>query len=274
MKKVCVITGGGSGMGLATAKVLGKDYFIVIAGRTVKKLEGAVQELHNAGIEVEAVACDVSDRASVDQLAAHAKAKGPIAVVVHSAGISPRMGGGTEALMRINALGTINLNEAFHDLMEKGSCMIDIASMSGYFFSPTEADMEIYQLSRSDKGQFIEKAMEKINQLPESSRAGMAYVMSKNFVIWYAKADAAKFGEKGARVISISPGTFETPMNDAEKESTDNYIPHCAIKRLGRVEEIADLIAFCASEKASYLTGTDILCDGGFVASGFVNSRR
>ena len=65
MKKVCVITGGGSGMGLATAKVMGKDHIIIISGRTVKKLEGAIDELRALNIEAKAYPCDVSDRRGI-----------------------------------------------------------------------------------------------------------------------------------------------------------------------------------------------------------------
>ncbi|WP_252187567.1 SDR family NAD(P)-dependent oxidoreductase [Anaeromonas gelatinilytica] len=78
MKNVCVITGGDSGMGLATAKILGKDNYIIIVDRTVKKLENAIAELNSDGIEAEVFACDISDRASVNKLVAHAKELGVI----------------------------------------------------------------------------------------------------------------------------------------------------------------------------------------------------
>jgi NAD(P)-dependent dehydrogenase (short-subunit alcohol dehydrogenase family) len=84
MKDVCVITGGGSGMGLATARLMGKDHSIIICGRNVNKLENAVNELLSEEIEVEAFACDVSDYISVEKLASHAKEKGRIAAVIHA----------------------------------------------------------------------------------------------------------------------------------------------------------------------------------------------
>lgn len=96
----------------------------------------------------------------------------------------------------------------------------------------------------------------------------MSNGISKNFVIWFAKQDAARFGRKGIRVLSVSPGNFETPMGELEKEEADSYTKYCALKRIGRVEEIAGLFAYCAGESAGYLTGVDILCDGGLVASG------
>lgn len=125
-----------------------------------------------------------------------------------------------------------------------------------------------YKYSRIDKEIFMKKMMERVNLFPKKLRSSIVYGISKHFVIWYAKTDAAKFGKKDIRVISVSPGNFETPMGELEKENASDYTKHCAIKRFGNVEEIANLLAFCASDKCGYLTGVDILCDGGCVASG------
>lgn len=267
MKKVCVITGGGSGMGLATAKILGKENYIIIVGRTLKKLENALLELQAEGIEAESFACDISDRASVDRLAAYAKKKGIISSVIHAAGMSPNMGD-ARTIMEANAVGTINMNEAFFGIMGEGSCIIDVSSMAAYLTPKFIMPERSYKYSRIDKEIFMKKMMARVNLFPKKARSGVAYAISKHFVIWYAKNDAEKFGQKGVRVLSISPGSFETPMGELEKDDIKNLIKHFAIKRLGHVEEIANLFAFCASDKASYLTGVDILCDGGCVASG------
>ena len=266
MKKICVITGGGSGMGLATAKILGKENYIIIAGRTLKKLEAALDELKAEGIEAESFACDIANRESVDKLAAHAKNLGTISSVIHAAGMSPNMGD-AKTIMEANALGTININEAFYNVMEEGSCIINVSSMSAYMLPKLILPESKYKYSRTDKELFMKKMLARVNLLPKKARSGVAYGISKNFVVWYSKTDAAKFGEKGIRIISVSPGSFETPMGEIEKDGIEGLIKYCAIKRLGHVEEIANLLAFCASDKAGYLTGTDILCDGGCVAS-------
>lgn len=266
MKKVCVITGGGSGMGLATAKMLGKDNYIIIVGRSIKKLESALMELSEEGIDAESFACDISNRASVDKLAEHAKSLGQITSVIHAAGMSPNMGD-AKTVMEANALGTININEAFYEVMEKGSCLIDVSSMSGYMVPSIIMPTRKYKYSRKNKELFIKMLMGRVNLFPKKLRSSVAYGISKNFVIWYAKTDAVKFGEKGIRILSVSPGSFETPMGELEKDRVTEYTNQSAIKRLGRVEEIANLFAFCVSSKASYLTGVDILCDGGCLAS-------
>lgn len=98
-------------------------------------------------------------------------------------------------------------------------------------------------------------------------KKGMAYSISKNFVVWYSQKNAGKFGQKGARIVSVSPASFDTEMGRLEEKSgSAEMLETAAIKRFGRPEEIAEVLAFCASDKASYLTGTDILCDGGTVA--------
>lgn len=267
MKNVCVITGGGSGMGLATARLMGQDHYIIICGRSVGKLENAVAELQAENIEIEAITCDVSDYKSVQNLADYAKEKGHIAAVIHAAGLSPHMGCAKQ-IMEVNALGTININNAFYKVMGEGSCIIDVSSMSAYITPKIVMPKGLYKYSVKDPELFMKKIMKRINIFPEKVRSGVAYGISKHFVIWFAKQDASRFGSKGARVISVSPGNFETPMGELEKEEADAYTKYCAIKRFGYVEEIASLFAYCVSPSAGYLTGVDILCDGGLVASG------
>lgn len=119
MKNVCVITGGGSGMGLAAAKCLPKDKIIVLSGWTVTKLENAVKELTELGYEAHAHACDTSDRASVRALAEYAASLGEIKNVINAAGLSPAMAS-PEKLLRVNALGTVYVNQEFSRLMHPG----------------------------------------------------------------------------------------------------------------------------------------------------------
>lgn len=88
--------------------------------------------------------------------------------------------------------------------------------------------------------------------------------LSKAFVIWYSERMAAAFGRKSARVLSVSPGSFDTEMGRLEKKSgSERMVGFAALKRFGTPEEIAELLTFCVSEKPGYLTGTDIPCDGG-----------
>jgi NAD(P)-dependent dehydrogenase (short-subunit alcohol dehydrogenase family) len=266
MKNICVITGGGSGMGLETAKLMGQDHYVIISGRTVSKLEGAIKELTDMGIEAEAFPCDVSVKKSVEELAKHAASLGAIKSVIHAAGMSPHMGN-AEVIMRVNALGTVYVNEVFYQYMCEGSCLIDVSSMSGYLIPNLILPKKSYILSRVNPEMFINKMMKRVNLFPKKNRTGLSYGISKNFVIWCAKTDAEKFAKKGIRVLSVSPGLFETPMGEVERDISQEFIEKCAIKRYGKVEEIAYLFRSLADEKVGYLTGVDILCDGGCIAS-------
>ena len=113
MSKVCVVTGGGSGMGLSAAKFMPKDRIIVVSGRTESKLTKAVEQLREAEFEAYAKACDTSKRDSVKALAEYAASLGTITNVIHAAGVSPAMKGTMENILRINALGTVYVNQEF-----------------------------------------------------------------------------------------------------------------------------------------------------------------
>jgi len=266
-QKVCVITGGGSGMGLATASIMGKTHYVIICGRTVKKLEDAINNLKSKGIECEAYACDVSDRESVRKLAQHAKKSGNVQAVIHAAGMSPHMGD-AKKIMETNALGTIYMNMEFVKVMEAGSCIIDVSSMSAYLTPSIIMPKRLYKYSLEDESLFLKKVMKHINIFPKSVRSGVSYGISKHFAIWYSKKSALLYGDKGIRVVCVSPGNFETPMGKLEEEEASKFTKHAAIKRFGNSEEIAFLFSAIVDERNSYLTGLDILCDGGLVTSG------
>lgn len=267
MKNVCVITGGGSGMGLAAAHIMGRDHFIILAGRTASRLESAVKELRDEGIEAEAFAADVSSRQSVEKLTEYAAGCGRVRALIHCAGLSPHMGD-ARLIMQGNALGTVNIDEVFYEIMGEGSCILNVSSMSAYLTPQFIMPKRLYKHALTDSEKFLKKIMGFIRLMPRSQQANVAYGISKNFVIWYTKKMAEKMGGKGIRILSVTPGNFETPMGRLESKEASEYIKYCAIKRFGRPEEIAELMAFCASEKPGFLTGADIICDGGCVASG------
>ena len=151
MSKVCVVTGGGSGMGLSAAKFMPKDRIIVVSGRTESKLTKAVEQLREAGFEAYAKACDTSKRDSVKALAEYAASLGTITNVIHAAGVSPAMKGTMENILRINALGKScrpcqrhNKNSRSLTLQKsigKGCCHFEIFFMYLlYFLSSTNSN--------------------------------------------------------------------------------------------------------------------------------------
>lgn len=267
MKKICVIPGSGSGMGLATAKEMAKQYYVILCGRTAAKLDKAVAAIRSEGGEGEAFSCDVSDAESVQTLARHAQALGEVSCVINAAGMSPHMGDAA-TIMKTNALGTINVNTEFAKVMGQGTCILDVSSMSAYFAPKLILPTHSYKYSFTDEKKFYAKMMRRVNLFPKKLRSDIAYCVSKDFDIWYAKQSALRYGDKGIRVVCVSPGNFETPMGKLEESEADKFTKHAAIKRFGRPEEIAFLFSSIVDERNSYLTGVAILCDGGLVASG------
>lgn len=267
-KEVCVITGGGSGIGFATAKRLGeKGMYLILASRTASKLQSAVDELTAVGIEAEVCVCDLCEWDSVQALAATAASRGKVTTVIHAAGMSPHMGD-AEKIMKGNALGTVHIHDAFYDVIAPGGCLIDTSSMSAYMVPMLVMPKSAFKYSQTDRDKFMKKMMARVNMFPAKIRPGVSYGISKYFVIWYAKAEAARFGAKNVRTLSITPGNFETPMGELEKDEAQTYLKYNAIKRLGQPDEIAALYEACADPAMGYLTGADIVCDGGCIAGG------
>ena len=266
MKPVCVITGGGSGMGLAAAKLIAQDFYIILVGRTVAKLENAIAELQDLGAEVEAFPCDVSDRASIQKLAEHAAGLGPVKALINAAGLSPKMATG-EAIFLTNATGTININVELAKVMAAGGCILNIASMAGYMIDDSQVPFELFKLSLKDADAFSAQMTAIINSQEPAQASASAYVLSKRFVTWYSAQTACLYGKQGLRVLSLSPGTFSTPMGEIEGEQAASLAEMGPLGRVGKVEEIAQVMVFLISDAASYMTGTDILCDGGTVAT-------
>lgn len=268
MRKVTVITGGAGGIGLATAKILGMNHYVVLCDVNQDKLDRAITELRELNIPCEPVCCDVTDPDSTKDLAAMASQKGMVNSLVHAAGISPLMGD-SSSILKINILGTIHVNEAFLKIAEEGFACINVASMAGYFLPGFLIPKRSYKFSRTHEERLLRKMRAACRIVPRNHRARLAYLLSKNFVIRYSKTEAKRFGEKGARILSVSPGSIDTEMGQLEIENgSEKILRFAAIKRFGKPDEVAEVIAFSAGEKAGYLTGVDIVCDGG-VTAGF-----
>lgn len=274
MTNVTVITGGAGGIGFATAKIIGRKNVILLADVDQKRLDAAKAELTACGIATETAVCDITDRVSVTSLVQKAESLGIVQSVIHTAGVSPQMGD-PEKIARINALGTIIINEAFLAIAQPGSSVVNVASMGGYNLPAVIIPKRAYKLAFSSPETLVKKITSRAKLAPKNIRSGLAYALSKNFVIWYSQAMAETFGAKNARIVSVSPGSIDTRMGQLEKtHGASAMVAVSALKRFGTPDEIAHVLAFCASEHASYLTGTDILCDGGTMAAIMVGGKK
>jgi NAD(P)-dependent dehydrogenase (short-subunit alcohol dehydrogenase family) len=267
MTSISVITGGAGGMGLATAKIVGRDHTVVLCDVRRDRLDAAAAELTNLGVTAIAVDCDVTDRDAVDRLFETAAGLGTITSVIHTAGVSPSMGD-ADYVMRTNAVGTVNVDEAFFATVGEGAAIVNVASMAAHMLPEELIPTATFPLALTDEAAFTEQMGAACNAMPEEARSGYAYAVSKSFVRWYTTSQAERFNGRGLRIVSVSPGSVDTEMGLLEADAgAGAMVADFAVPRWGRAEEMAELFAFCVSTKAGYLTGTDILNDGGVIAS-------
>lgn len=263
MSKVYVITGGTGGMGKASALRLGKKGALLLADINEERLVATAAELKEAGIEtVDYMAADISKRTDVSALAEKAASMGELAGIVHTAGLSPTMAD-WKKIMEVNAIGTAYILDEFLKLAVPGTAVVCISSMSAHMVPATPELREVLKNPLAEG--FIESMEAATQGSPNAS-----YPFSKISVIEMVKDLAWYWGEKGARLTSISPGTIDTAMGRAEKEQSQQMavlLQHTPLRREGDADEIAKVVEFLVSDAASYVTGIDLLVDGGTIAN-------
>jgi len=265
VNKLAVITGAASGMGNNAAIRLGGIYDILMTDINKDSLEVEAQTLRDRGITVYTFPCNVANREQVTKLAEYATQCGTVGCVVHAAGIAPGPKAVAEQIFTINAMGTAYMTEAFFPVLDQGGVMINVASMSSYM-STGHVPYDLLRLNPFQP-EFLEKNLVVFSAMEAAQAPGFAYLVSKHFVRDYTARNAMRFGKRGVRILSISPGNIMTPMYFNEvKDSCDSMLPQTPIGRHGKPEEISDLIAFLVSSQAAFITGIDVLCDGGCVA--------
>ncbi|KUI34326.1 oxidoreductase [Mycobacterium sp. IS-1496] len=254
-------------MGVATARIVGRDHTVVLCDIRKERLDDAVAALRDVGLAPTAVHCDVTDRNAVAALFDTASSLGPVVSVIHTAGVSPSMGD-AEYVMRTNAIGTVNVNETFFKTAGEGAAIVNVASMAAHLLPDEIIPTGQFARALEDEDTFMTDMLAACAMAPEEARSGYAYALSKAFVKWYSSSQAERFNGRGLRIVSVSPGSVDTEMGRLEEQAgAGAMVADAAVPRWGMPEEMAELLAFCVSDRAGYLTGTDILNDGGVVAS-------
>lgn len=262
---VIVITGAG-GVGVAVARRVGAGATVILADVDKANLDGKIAALIASGYQVLGHVVDVSEKASVQGLVSAAQAHGRVLAVVHTAGVSP-VQAPVEAILRVDLLGTALMLDAFADVIAPGGAGVFIASMAGTMGS-LDPDLE-QRLTTTPTDQLLELA----DLSPDAiADPGTAYVISKRTNQLRVRHASLRWGARGARVNSISPGIIATEMGAAELDGPHGEIMRhmvagSGLGRVGTPEEIAAAVSFLLSRDAGFITGTDLLVDGGVVAS-------
>lgn len=253
-----VVIGAGSGMGTAVARALAPRGELLVADVDLAAVEAVAAEL---GGDAVPLACDVTDPASVDALVGSV---GELDALVVTAGLSGSMANG-KRIFEVNLIGMARVLDAVEPLLRPGSVGVLFASMSGH--RVPERDDLLAVLDDPLAPGFFE-AIEALGLDPDAPQ--FAYPVSKRGVHRQARVRCAAWGARGARILSVSPGINDTPMNRLDESRHPimaDIIAESPLGRRGRPEEVAAVVEFLTSDRASFMTGSDVLVDGGMVAT-------
>ena len=261
-QRTAVITGGGGDMGVACARRLAPSYRLILAELDESRLDAARARLAEEGIDALGQPLDVSDAAAVRGLAQRAAVEGGLGALVHTAGLSPTMADGAR-IWSVNLVGTALLMDAFRPLAREGSVAVLIASQAGHFARAAMPPALETLLDAPLDSDFLDRVLALGSGL---DTPGGAYGGSKYGVIRLAIRESVAWGAVGARVVSLSPGIIDTGMGQQEYASQPfmkTMVEKTPLGRMGLADEIAKAVAFLCSDAASFVTGTDLLVDGG-----------
>lgn len=250
-----VVIGAASGMGAAVARQMAARGPLLLVDQNI---EGARRLADELGADARAAACDVTDQSQVDELFGTLD---DLAALVHTAGVSGTMAPGRRVL-EINLLGTARVLEAAEGLLRPGSVAVCFASQSGYMVPETPRLFALLDQPLAD-GFF-----DQIGEFFDVDNPALAYQVSKRGVQRLVRRTAATWGRQGARILSLSPGINDTPMNRADEAKhpiMQEIIRQSPLGRRGSPDEVANVVSFLTSDAASYMTGSDVLVDGGMV---------
>ncbi|MEU6435921.1 SDR family oxidoreductase [Streptomyces albidoflavus] len=264
-RNVVVVIGVG-GMGEAIARRQGPGNRLLLADFDEATLAAVAERLRGQGHEVVTQAVDVSSASSVTALAEAAAGLGPVTQVVHTAGLSP-VQASPAAVLRVDLLGTALVVEEFGHAVAPGGAGVVIASMAGHMLrTPLTAEQES-ALAHTPAGELLRLPFAD----PEALGQG-AYGLAKYGNRLRVQAASAAWGARGARINSVSPGVIATPMGQQELDGASGRTMRAMVAasgtgRLGTPEDIAEAAAFLLGPGASFITGNDLLVDGGVVAA-------
>jgi NAD(P)-dependent dehydrogenase (short-subunit alcohol dehydrogenase family) len=262
---VAAVIGVGA-MGMSVARRLGQSHRIVLADISAEKNATAQQALFADGIDAVAVRCDIRDVQSVAELADFVAGHGPLRALAHVAAKSPSMGSWRE-ILTLNLISAAHVERALLLLAEQGTAAVFVSSLAAYVVRDPGPEA-IALLDDPLAPDFLES----LEQLVAEQTPAMAYMLAKLALNRMCARRACAWGKRGARIVSMSPGMIATPMGalefaGANRDAKLQLLERSPLRREGTMVETADAIEFLVSSRASFITGIDLLVDGGVMAA-------
>lgn len=259
-KKTIVITGGAGGIGSACADVL-KDYKLVMTDYSDQDVTKAVTRLKDEGFDAVGIACDITKKDDVKKLMEFSLAQGKFGGLVHTAGVSGS-GQNIKKVFDVDLVGTDIIIDAFHEIAIKDAVLVLFSSIMGHTIPPNpEYDEALLNPQNENSFSTVAKFV--------NDDADMMYNYAKRGVLLLLKENAFRMGKKGARIVSVSPGVIMTPMGvkaaEEHPERMNKLKELTPLGRNGTPEDVAEVVKFLVSDRANFITGSDILVDGGIV---------
>ncbi|WP_072875710.1 SDR family oxidoreductase [Salegentibacter echinorum] len=259
-KDIVVITGGAGGIGQTCAKAF-KDHPIILTDYSQETVDKVVDKFSKEGFDVKGIACDITDKKDIEKLVKFVKKQGSVKTFIHTAGVSGTVKD-LNKVFTIDLVATELLIEAFYELANKDSVAILLSSMMAHAVPANEEYDEALKYPQA-AGSF-DTVVKFVNDDSDTM-----YNFAKRGVQLLTHKYANKWGEKGARIVSVSPGVIETKMAlkaaEEHPERMEMIKKATPLKRNGKPEDVADVVFFLASDAARFINSTDILVDGGVI---------
>ena len=266
LKNVIVVIGPGS-IGQAIARRVGAGKHIILADLRQENADAAAKTLIDAGFDVSTTTVDVSSRASVHALARKATALGQVSGLIHAAGVSPSQAS-PETILKVDLYGTALVLEEFGEVIARGGAGVVIASQSGHRLPPLSPEQNA-ALAMTPVEALLALPMLQPDKVKDSLHA---YQISKRGNALRVMAEAVRWGKRGARINTISPGIIITPLANDELHGPrgagyKRMIELCAVGRAGTPDEVGTVGALLMGPDGAFITGSDFLMDGGVTAA-------
>lgn len=267
-KDVMLLTGAGQ-IGMAIARRMGYGMKIIIGDKQLENAETIADIMNKAGFDAVPVAMDLSSRDSIKEMIAEAKKIGEIKMLVNAAGVSPSQAS-IETILKVDLYGTAVLLEEVGKVIAEGGVGVTISSQSGHRMPALTPEQDrLLAMTPADNILSLEMLQ------PENIKDTLhAYQMAKRCNVKRVMAESIKWGKRGARINSISPGIIVTPLaidefNGPRGDFYKNMFAKCPAGRPGTADEVANVAELLMRPKGAFITGADFLIDGGATASYF-----